>query len=208
MTGNKNKIYLATAIDRLWHWVHALGIVALILTGFNIHFVKEFNIFGSMEQAVRLHNIIGLVVTFDFGLWFIYNLVTFRIKYYLPNREDVPVGMFKQALYYGYGIFAGKPHPFHTDESRKFNPLQKLTYLGIMTALVPFQIVTGLYLLAMVSGWTPIIDSRMMFLSIAHTIVAFFATAFLIGHVYLATTGKKPHSLFVFMITGWHDREH
>ena len=47
-----NKVYLATRVDRLWHWVHALGIVLLILTGLQIHFVEKFPIFRSYDQAL------------------------------------------------------------------------------------------------------------------------------------------------------------
>jgi len=46
------KIYLATGIDRLWHWVHATGIILLLLTGFQIHFVEEFSVFEGFSQAV------------------------------------------------------------------------------------------------------------------------------------------------------------
>ena len=202
-----HRIYLATKIDRAWHWLHAVLILALILTGFNIHFPQEFNVFGSFETAVKAHNFTGVLVSIDWGVWLIYNLTTRRIKYYLPNGEDLIKGVVKQARFYLYGIFKGEGHPFHTDEKRKFNPLQKWTYLAVMAFFMPFQIITGVVLLYLVPSGDALADSHLRLYSILHTLAAFALTAFVVGHIYLATTGHNPLSLFKFMITGWHEAE-
>jgi thiosulfate reductase cytochrome b subunit len=200
-------LYLATVTDRIWHAVHALGMVGLILSGFNIHFSRYFNPFMTFENAVRVHNIIGLVVTFDWGLWLLYNLNSKRIKYYLPDKSDMPRGMLWQAQYYLYGIFNKAPNPFPVSHWRKFNPLQKWTYIGIMAVLIPFEIITGLYMLYMIQGWGSFVGSNLRIVSILHTIGAFCATAFLFVHLYLATTGKKLFSHYLFMITGFHEHD-
>nr|VFJ92796.1 MAG: Thiosulfate reductase cytochrome b subunit [Candidatus Kentron sp. H]VFJ93885.1 MAG: Thiosulfate reductase cytochrome b subunit [Candidatus Kentron sp. H]VFK00396.1 MAG: Thiosulfate reductase cytochrome b subunit [Candidatus Kentron sp. H] len=203
-----NKVYLATRVDRLWHWVHALGIVLLILTGLQIHFVEKFPIFRSYDQALYWHNIIGLVVVFDWGLWLLYNLLSGRFaRYYRPNRDDLPAGMMRQGMFYGMGIFKGDPHPFPVGETRKFNPLQKWTYLGVMAILVPFQIVTGLYLYAMVTGFIPFHGADALPVSVLHTAASFLVAMFVVSHIYLGTTGHKPWDQFRFMITGYHDDE-
>jgi thiosulfate reductase cytochrome b subunit len=72
---------------------------------------------------------------------------------------------------------------------------------------VPFEIITGLYMLLLIKGWSNFIDSNVKLVSIPHTIGAFWATAFLIGHIYLATTGDRPYSHFMMMITGYHEHE-
>jgi thiosulfate reductase cytochrome b subunit len=200
-------LYLATGADRIWHWIHALGVLGLIVSGFNIHFLRYFNPLGSFETAVRVHNIIGLIVTFDWGLWLFYNLFSGRIRYYAPDKNDLPRGMLWQAKYYLYGIFNQSPNPFPVSHWRKFNPLQKWTYLGIMLILIPVEIVTGLYMLYMIKGWGNFVGSELKVISILHTIGAFCATAFLGGHLYLATTGRKPFSHYLFMITGYHEHE-
>jgi len=41
-----------------------------------------------------------------------------------------------------------------------------------------------------------------------HTLGAFLMLAFLISHLYLATTGHKIHSQVMAMITGWEDMGH
>jgi thiosulfate reductase cytochrome b subunit len=199
--------YLATAIDRLWHWIHALGILLLILSGFNIHFARYFNPLGTFENAVAIHNFVGLIVVFDWGLWILYNLFSRRISFYLPNGDDFLSGIFKQAKYYLSGIFLNNRAPFPIRPSRKFNPLQKWTYLVIMAVLAPFEIVTGLYMLYMIEGWGNFIGSQVRIISILHTIGAFMAAIFLAAHIYLATTGKKPYSHFIMMITGYHEPE-
>nr|VFJ46858.1 MAG: thiosulfate reductase cytochrome b subunit [Candidatus Kentron sp. DK] len=203
-----SKIYLATGVDRLWHWVHATGIVLLILTGFQIHFVEDFSFFWGFSQALYWHNVIGIVVVFDWGLWLLYNLLSGRFfHYYLPNRDDLPTGMVRQAKFYATGIFRGEAHPFPVGKTRKFNPLQKWTYLGVMTILVPFQIVTGLYLYAMVIGLIPFESANALPVSVLHTATAFLVAMFLISHIYLGTTGNKSWDQFRFMITGYHDDE-
>ncbi|MBT8421304.1 MAG: cytochrome b/b6 domain-containing protein [Gammaproteobacteria bacterium] len=203
-----NKIYLATRVDRIWHWIHALGIVALILTGFQIHFVEEFPVFGDYALALHWHNIVGLVVTFDWSLWFLYNLLSGRfIRYYLPNRDDLPSGMIRQARFFTTGIFKGEAHPFPIGRTRKFNPLQKWSYLGVMLLLAPFQIITGLYLYSMVVGVIPFDGQSALPVSVLHTAGAFFSAMFVISHIYLGTTDHKPWSQFQLMITGYRDDE-
>ncbi len=200
------KVYLATIVDRAWHWIHALGIVLLVLTGMNIHFADTFGVL-SFESAVELHNIVGIVVSFDWGLWFFYNLFSLRFRFYLPSRDELPPGLLKQAMYYGYGIFMGREHPFHINSRRKFNPLQKLSYLGVMFVLVPFQIVTGLFLYSMFTGYSVYDSNLSMLFSLVHYLGAIIAACFVMAHVYLTTTGHQPLSLLQFMITGWHDDE-
>lgn len=203
---SNKKVYLATGIDRLWHWIHALGIVFLILSGLQIHFVEKFPIFGSYAQVLEWHNLIGLVVVFDWALWFLYNLLSGRFfRYWLPNRDDLTAGLIRQGTFYAVGIFKGSPHPFPVGETRKFNPLQKWTYLGVMVALIPFQIVTGLYLYAMVTGVMPFDSSRALPVSVLHNAAGFLVAMFVISHVYLGTTGRGPWDQFRLMITGYHE---
>lgn len=198
-----SEVKIATGIDRTWHWIHAFGILLLALTGFNIHYADKFNIFGSMAIAVEIHEIIGWLVTLDFAGWLAYNIGSRRIRFYLPNSEDVPGGLFKQARYYLYGIFAHEPHPFAEDGvTRKFNPLQKFGYLGMMVLLVPAQIVSGLTLDYFVENWENVNQATLKIVFWGHTLLAYCFVAFIVGHIYLATTGETPTAHFKMMITG------
>lgn len=201
------RLYLNTVTDRLWHAVHVLGITLLVLSGFNIHFAGSFDVLGSVERAVRWHNAVGVVVSIDWGIWFLYNLFSARIRFYLPGRDDLPAGIAKQAGYYLFGIFRGEDAPYPASPTRKFNPIQKWIYLAVMGGLVPFQIGTGAYMLWAVTSAERLGEETMFLLSVTHTAVSFLSAAFIIAHVYLATTGKNLASHFRLMITGWHEAE-
>lgn len=51
------KIYLYTRYERFWHWLQALMIMTLIVTGFEIH--GTYTLLG-FQRAVNVHNFIGL----------------------------------------------------------------------------------------------------------------------------------------------------
>ncbi len=197
------RVYMATRVERAWHWSNATGFVLLVLSGMNIHFARDFNVFGSLSTAVAVHNAAGVIVALDWLVWAVYMLRSRRIRYYLPGREDLAGGVLRQARFYLLGIFRGEAHPFDEGEARKFNPLQKWTYLGIMAVIVPLQILTGLWLLYLILAWRHAGTGALRALGVSHTILAIFLTAFLVGHLYLATTGETPWAHFKMMLTGF-----
>jgi len=74
--------------------------------------------------------------------------------------------------------------------------------------LLPFQIVTGILIWG-ADRW-PQVFARiggLWVLGPAHTLGSYLFLAFLIGHIYLATTGPTPGSLLRAMITGYHMQE-
>lgn len=200
---NVNRIYLATKSERAGHWINAVGFVLLALSGFNIHFAKEFNVFGTFTAAVLVHNVVGVIVAINYLLWWVYTLGRGRIRFYIPNRDDMPKGLIKQARYYLVGIFRNDPPPYEEGITRKFNPLQKWTYLGVMTVLLPVQIATGLALLYLITHWSNAGMAIASRLGVVHTVFAILGTAFLLGHIYLATTGETPWAHFKMMFTGY-----
>jgi thiosulfate reductase cytochrome b subunit len=199
------QVYLATRSERIGHWINALGFVLLALSGFNIHFAREFNVFGTFTAAVAVHNFVGIVVSLNYLLWWFYAIGTRRIHFYLPGRDDLVSGSVRQARYYLLGIFEGASHPFEEGETRKFNPLQKWTYLGVMAVLLPIQVVTGLWLFFLIQGWQGASSAQLRILGITHTVFAIMLTAFLLGHIYLATTGETPWAHLKMMFTGCAD---
>ena len=198
-----NRVYLATKSERAGHWINAVGFTLLALSGFNIHFAKEFNVFGTFSVAVFIHNVVGIVVSINYLLWWVYTIGRGRIRFFIPNRDDMPAGLIKQAKFYLFGIFKNAPHPFEEGVSRKFNPLQKWTYLGVMTVLLPIQVGTGLALFYLIHHWSGPGMAIANRLGVAHTIFAILGSAFLLGHIYLATTGDTPWAHFKMMFTGY-----
>jgi thiosulfate reductase cytochrome b subunit len=194
---------------RIWHWIHALAIVLLVLTGLELRFPDLVGWFGSFGSAVNMHNILGFIVLFDYLLWFGFYAVTRGlVKQYVPTPEDFTIGIPTQSTYYFARIFFGDPSPFEPTPEAKFNSLQKTTYFGIMFVLVPLQIVTGLLLwdverfhsLIEALGGVRVIDAF-------HIILAYIVTAFLIAHIYLATLGHTFFSHFKAMLVGYEDTE-
>lgn len=207
---SKKMIYLQPTPVRIWHWLNALGIVTLCVTGAQIRFPEYVNLFGSYKAAISLHNTAGIVVAISFVLWIAYYLVfagTLK-QLYIPTKGDIQSGMLRQAIFYFFNYFRGKPNPHHTAPDNKFNPMQKAAYLVIMFVLVPLVIVTGFMLLnieplrntlLMVGGLKLIVG--------LHFILACCLCAFIFTHFYLATLGHTPFAHFVPMWTGWEEVE-
>lgn len=192
-------------VIRIWHWVHGIAIVLLVLTGIQLRFPDLVTWFGTFRSAVKIHNIFGFIVLFDYLLWFGFYLIKWElIKQYIPTRGDFTVGVPTQANYYFARIFFGDPPPFEPTPKAKFNALQKTTYFGIMFVLLPLQIVTGVLLwdlerfhtILEALGGVRVIDAL-------HIILAYIFISFLMVHLYLATLGHTFFAHFKAMIVGY-----
>jgi thiosulfate reductase cytochrome b subunit len=198
-------VYLYTFHERVWHWVQALVIMLLMWTGMEIHNPQFFNIIG-FEGSVSLHNLLGFALIANALLGLLYHIFTEEVLQYIPE----PRGFFnlatKQALYYARGIFMGDDHPIDKNPDNKLNPLQKITYLLILNILLPVQLISGLLIWG-AQRWPEMATKAggLIVLAPLHTLIAWFFGAFLIIHVYLATTGHTVMSNFQAMITGWEE---
>jgi thiosulfate reductase cytochrome b subunit len=212
MTEDKpqEQIYLTPTPVRIWHWLNALGIVTLCVTGIQIRFPEYANIFGTYKAAIRLHDIAGITVSISFCLWVFYYLVVARniVKTYVPNIEDIKAGLFQQAFFYFFTYFLGKKNPHTATPDNKFNSIQKVTYFMTMFLLLPLVILSGLLLMnvAPLRGWIIMIGG-IKFLVDAHYLIACSFFAFLCVHIYMATLGHTPFAHFRQMWTGWEKVE-
>lgn len=204
-------IYLTPMPVRIWHWLNALGIVTLTITGLQIRFPEFINILGTYKAAISLHNTAGIVVSISYILWLLYYMLVTGslVKLYVPNLEDLKSGIIRQALFYFFHYFTGKPNPHISTPDNKFNPMQKAAYLMIMLVLLPLVILTGVLLLNV----TPFRDLILVVGGIkllvgSHFLIACCFTAFLFVHIYLATLGHTPFAHFKPMWTGWEKTEH
>ncbi len=212
MTGHSNpkpqRVYLQPTPVRIWHWLNALGIVTLGISGAQIRFPEYLNIFGSYKAAILLHNTAGILVAVSFSLWFFYYTCIARkmMQLYVPTGEDLRHGLVRQAVFYFFNYFQGKPNPHHPTPDNKFNPLQKSAYLAIMFVLVPLVSLTGILLMNV----SPLREMVLLvgglkILVALHFLLACSLFAFLFTHVYLATLGKTPLSYVKPMWTGWEE---
>ena len=192
----KRKTYIYRGFERFWHWNQALLIFFLAFTGFEIH--GSYKILG-FENVVRWHNIAAwaLLVLIVFAIF--WHFVTGEWKQYIPTTKFMKA----QISYYITGIFKGAPHPTHKTIYNKFNPLQRLIYLGLKIFVIPIQVTTGFFYLFYVYPDNPVHIFGLNVVAIVHTFGAFVLMAFVVAHVYLTTTGHTPLSGIKAMITGW-----
>ncbi len=198
------KIYFYPVWLRFWHGINALGIITLIITGISMQSSPKAWIIG-FNLAVNLHNIAGVIVTLNYFLFFIGNLVTGNGKFYLIKITGFWKRPIRQAYYYAWGMFHGMKAPYPLSEKRKFNPLQKYSYIFVMYMAVPVVIITGIALLFP----EIIIDkvysfSGVFVTAVFHSAMGFFISIFLMIHMYIASIGKSPLENFKSIISGWH----
>lgn len=192
------RIYIFTRFERLWHWTQAVLIIGMLLTGFEIH--GSYHLLG-FEQAHRVHN---MVVWAFIALWvfaMFWHLTTGEWRQYIPTMTNID----KIIRFYASGIFKGDPHPFKPTRERKHNPMQAQTYLGVTVVVTPLLWLSGLAYLfyneLTAAGYRIDLGT----IATVHTVGAFLMLAFLIGHIYLGTTGHTPSAQFRAMLTGWDD---
>lgn len=199
------KIYFYPVWIRLWHWLNTLMFLFLLVTGLSMQYSSPDYPFIRFDLAVLLHNIAGIIVTLGYFVFVIGNMVTSNGKFYKVNLREIAGQLKKQFMYYTFGIFKHESAPFPLSENRKFNPLQKVSYIFAMYAFVPIMIISGLGLL-----FPEIIISQVFGLSgihltdLVHIISGFVLSVFMIIHIYFCTIGKTPTANFKSMFTGWH----
>ncbi len=201
------KIYMYEAYERFWHWLQTVGIVLLLFTGLIIHRPDLFGAF-SFRNMVTLHNVLAAILAINAALSLFYHLTSGQIKQYIPRPRGFIDDAIVQAKFYLQGIFQGEAHPFEKRPERKMNPLQQVTYFGILNVLLPLQGLTGIMMWG-VQRWPGAADlfGGLPFLAPFHTLIAWTFAAFIIGHVYLTTTGSGPLESIKGMVTGWEDVE-
>jgi thiosulfate reductase cytochrome b subunit len=83
--------------------------------------------------------------------------------------------------------------------------MQAQTYLGVTVVVTPLLWISGLAYLfyneLAAAGW----GIQLGTIALVHTIGAFMMLAFLIGHIYLGTTGHTPTAHFKAMVSGWDE---
>ena len=196
---NMKKIYLYSRFERFWHWTQAVLIILLMVTGLEVHGVITLMGF---EQAVDLHNTLGIswLILFVFIIFWL--LTTGEWKQYIPTSKK----LIEVAMYYASGIFKGEDHPVHKSKDAKHNPLQRLVYLGLSAILLPLQMITGL-LYWSYNDWA---EYGLDFLSLGvvaniHMACAYALLAFLIVHIYMTTTGHSITAHIAAMFSGWEE---
>lgn len=202
-------MYLYPKWVRLWHLLNAILIIILILTGISMQYTGEDKKFlMDFAKAVRWHNFAAILLTASFIFFITGNLLTENGKYYKLKRQNLWSDLGKQMRFYAWGMFKGEKHPFPISLERKFNPLQKFSYVMAMYVAMPLVVISGAGLMfpeITIKGIFGV--SGLILTDILHITMGFFLSLFLVIHIYTCTLGSKPTSLFRGMLSGYQESE-
>jgi thiosulfate reductase cytochrome b subunit len=203
-------MYLYPKWIRLWHMLNAIIFLLLIVTGLSMQYTDKENpayVVG-FAKAVKWHNFAAVLLIINYIFFVTGNLLTKNGRYYRMRKNDFLSDPGKQLKYYSWGMFKGEKHPFPVTEERKFNPLQKLTYVLAMYIAIPLLIISGIGLLLPEITLPSFFGiSGLILTDILHITMGFFLSIFMVIHIYTCTLGAKPTSLFWGMISGYHRSE-
>jgi thiosulfate reductase cytochrome b subunit len=194
------RIYIFKGFERFWHWAQALLIIAMMLSGFEIH--GSWQLLG-FERAVHLHEFSAwaLIILWVFAIF--WHFTTGEWRQYIPSTKNLGA----MIRYYGFGMFNGEDSPFKQTLMQKHNPLQRMAYLALKLLLNPLMWFTGLLMLFYADWGRLGIELERETVVLIHVAGAFLMTSFLIMHLYLITTGHTVSSHLKAMITGYEEVE-
>ncbi len=202
-----SELYINPLPVRIWHWLNALGFVALILTGIQIRYASLFNVL-SFETAIKTHNWVAFTVIANYFIWLGFYLFSDRITVYHPelNMRKFFDKAFKQIMYYSYGMFKGEKSPHKVVPYDKFNPMQSITYQIVMLLIVPIQFVTGIMMWDVKRFETPIaMLGGIENIVLVHVLIFIFFVSFTLIHAYMGALGQTPATHFREMFTGYEE---
>ncbi len=192
------RVLIYKRYERFWHWTQAAFILLLALTGFEVH--GFYHLFG-YQQAVLFHRNLAWAFIILIVFTQFWNITTGEWRQYIPSTKLLKA----QIEYYITGIFRHAPHPTRKTVYNKFNPLQRLTYLGLRVLIIPVVVFSGLLYMYYVYFVSHGVVHDLGAIAYFHVAGAYLLLGFVIGHVYLTTTGHKPLSAIKAMLTGWEE---
>lgn len=199
------KVYHYPVWIRLWHAINALLCLALIFSGLSMQFSEpDRPLLIRFDRSVTMHNVAAILLSINYLFFIIANRLSGNRKHYSVSERNYTGMLLAQFRYYTSGVFKGAKAPFPVSESRKFNPLQQLSYIIILYGCLPLIFITGWALLFPEIIIHNVFGFSGLFLTdLLHIIMGFTVSLFLVVHVYFCTMGVKMSSLFKGMINGW-----
>lgn len=201
-----HKIYLYPVWLRIWHAFNALSIVLLIATGISMQYSNLEYALIPFESSVFLHNLFGVLTAINYLLFVIANSLTSNGKAYKFKLKGLGNQLMVQSRYYMFGYFKGEPKPYPISEKNKFNPLQRVSYIGTMYLLIPLVIITGIALLYPELILENVLKfSGIKLTALFHASLGFLISMFLFIHIYVASVGKHPLRNYKSIVSGFHE---
>ena len=203
-------MYLYPIWVRLWHVMNAVLFIILIVTGLSMQYTdkQDYILVVSFARAVKWHNIAAILLIINYIIFVTGNIVSENGRYYRISKKDSFSDLGRQLRFYSWGMFKGEKHPFPVTSERKFNPLQKFTYVLAMYVALPLLIISGLGLMfpeTIINRFLGV--SGLILTDVLHITMGFCLTLFMLIHIYTCTLGARPSSLFKSIISGYHESE-
>ncbi len=200
-------MYLYPKWVRIWHVLNAVLFIVLIITGLSMHYTDKANsayVVG-FAKAVKWHNAAAMILTANYVFFILGNLFTSNGRFYRIGKTNLWHDLVVQGRYYLIGMFRGEKHPFPVTAERKFNPLQKFSYILAMYVGMPLLILSGFVLIFPEIAFKDVFGvSGLVINDVVHISMGFLLSVFMIIHIYTCTLGDKPSSLFWGIISGYH----
>jgi len=202
------KQYCWSVLLRLFHWMFALSIVVLVVTGFYINTPwTNTTIEGSTSWLMTWMRFTHFVAGYVFSAAIIIRLFLYifgnaqeRIWDVLPLTKRNLVNFWKTLQLY---IYVSDEH----DDRLGHNVLAGMTYIITVVAAV-FQIISGFYLffpeVAFLQGWGLAIFGNQQWSRFVHHILMWWFMIFALIHIYLCiwNTAKHPEGIITSIFTG------
>lgn len=203
-------LYLYPVWIRLWHLFNALLFLLLIFTGLSMQYSNPEYPMIRFDIAVSIHNTSGILLSINYLIILFGNIFTPNGIFYRIRLKGFYQELLAQARYYLFGIFRGEKAPFPINGDRKFNPLQKISYVAVIYFLLPLIILTGWALIypEMIFVKKFFGTSGLHATDLLHIVIGFFLSLFMLIHIYLCTIGKPSGTHFRAMLSGWHHSDH
>jgi Ni/Fe-hydrogenase 1 B-type cytochrome subunit len=165
--------------ERVVHWVMALAVIVLILTGLNIRF-PGFLPWGDMNSSRFFHFIAMYALIFSWLAHIYHTVIAERgEELFRPSELKKIPGVIK------YYLFLVDEKPVYL----KYNPLEKLMF-NVIWVLIFIQVATGL-MLYWPKGSMGITNALggLMAMRMLHDFMTYVFISFIIVHVYLVLAG-------------------
>ncbi|MBC8320582.1 MAG: cytochrome b/b6 domain-containing protein [Bacteroidetes bacterium] len=201
----KNQVYLYPIWVRLWHLLNALLFLTLIVTGLSLQYSSNDYSLIRFDWAISIHDIAGIALCVAYIFYLFSNRFTSNGTYYQFHLTGMLVRVLKQLRYYSIGIFKNEDAPYPISIDRKFNPLQKISYVIVMYVFMPIIVITGTALFFPEILPTDLFGiSGIHIVDLIHIVTGFALSIFMAVHIYFCTIGKTALANFKSMINGWH----
>jgi thiosulfate reductase cytochrome b subunit len=201
------RIYMFPLWVRIWHWVNALLIIVLIVSGISLHFPRSTAMVMSFSLARDVHNVAGLALCATWVIFVIANIITGNWWQFIPKPAHYVRNVLIQIRFYVWDVFLGRPHPFPATLESNFNVLQTTVYWVVMYLITPLVLLSGtIYLFPELAPDRIMGVDGLLPIAILHYLSGLAIVLFFLSHIYLITMGHTPTSLLKAMITGWHEK--